>query len=623
MEISDKEKLISLKFVKFPQNLLVPSLENAINIQATNYSNKNAYFKFDFEGENLSIDIPDEFKEAVQFNPEENKNIEVKVSPTSDGFGKLSVIVSWLKPSEYKVKTKKTRDTILKSQIEKILAKYEAQISDYDNTFKSQEYIISITQDGLKKTIKELEQKLKAYKSIADSPTVPNRNKKELLDEIDNYKKQIARGYLSNKDIENALKYAMDLSETNEKKVFKNNLLRTYATINLEATLNFIKNLSQNNEVVSLIRSIALDKAITNPDEAPKIAFLIQDQSLRQNLIFEIISKTAEKNHDTAVKICTIIDDDLLKVKTLFNIIKILFQKNFKSEIVSLLNQIITIIEKTTKLNLEENNYKNSAYEIYKDAICAIAELDSPQAADLVLTTFNLKTVKDKISEDIFNLLYEMVDEIKSQYESTPSLSQCYLFNTLTSNINEYIKNFSLIGGNISNNITSKNFNFNVLLISLFSYNFSIFPILDRVYSDLLFNNNKNIAYYIFPSKENHNQSELKTINNTLKQLIASNIGKTPSQVLIFNLDFIPYLGKPTIILSSETDISKYISSKIASLKNSVNTLTDDSFFSGGISYDNLKQLFPSPKCKVVNLVLSYEFLNDYDIFKSFLLSLT
>ena len=623
MEISDKEKLISLKFVKFPQNLLVPSLENAINIQATNYSNKNAFFKFDFEGENLSIDIPDEFKEAVQFNPEENKNIEVKVSPTSDGFGKLSVIVSWLKPSEYKVKTKKTRDTILKSQIEKILAKYEAQISDYDNTFKSQEYIISITQDGLKKTIKELEQKLKAYKSIADSPTVPNRNKKELLDEIDNYKKQIARGYLSNKDIENALKYAMDLSETNEKKVFKNNLLRTYATINLEATLNFIKNLSQNNEVVSLIRSIALDKAITNPDEAPKIAFLIQDQSLRQNLIFEIISKTAEKNHDTAVKICTIIDDDLLKVKTLFNIIKILFQKNFKSEIVSLLNQIITIIEKTTKLNLEENNYKNSAYEIYKDAICAIAELDSPQAADLVLTTFNLKTVKDKISEEIFNLLYEMVDEIKSQYESTPSLSQCYLFNTLTSNINEYIKNFSLIGGNISNNITSKNFNFNVLLISLFSYNFSIFPILDRVYSDLLFNNNKNIAYYIFPSKENHNQSELKTINNTLKQLIASNIGKTPSQVLIFNLDFIPYLGKPTIILSSESDISKYISSKIASLKNSVNTLTDDSFFSGGISYDNLKQLFPSPKCKVVNLVLSYEFLNDYDIFKSFLLSLT
>ncbi|HEY0090719.1 MAG TPA: hypothetical protein VGB37_17850 [Candidatus Lokiarchaeia archaeon] len=623
MEISDKEKSISLKFVKFPQNLLVPSLENAINIQATNYSNKNTYFKFDFEGENLNIDIPDEFKDAVQFNPSENKNIEVKISPTSNGFGKLSVIVSWLKPSEYKVKTKKLRDTILKSQIEKILAKYKVQISDYDNSFKSQEYIISITQDGLKKTIKELEQKQKDYKSIADSPTVPNRNKKELLDEIDNYKKQIARGYLSNKDIENALKYAMVLSETNEKKIFKNNLLRTYATINLEATLNFIKNLPQNNEAVSLIRSIALDEAITNPDEAPKIAFLIQDQSVRQNLIFEIISKTAEKNHDTAVKICTIIDDDLLKVKMLFNIIKILFQKNFKSEIVSLLNQIISIIEKTNKLNLEENNYKNSAYEIYKDAICALAELDSPQAAEVVLTTFNLKTVKDKISEEIFNLLYEMVDEIKSQYESTPTLSQYYLFNTLTSNINEDIKNFSLIGGNISNNITSKNFNFNVLLISLFSYNFSIFPIIDRVYSDLLFNNNKNIAYYIFPSKENHNQSELKTINNTLKQLIASNIGKTPSQVLIFNLDFIPYLGKPTIILSSESDISKYISSKIASLKNSVNTLIDDSFFSGGISYDNLKQLFPSPKYKVVNLVLSYEFLNDYDIFKSFLLSLT
>ena len=216
-----------------------------------------------------------------------------------------------------------------------------------------------------------------------------------------------------------------------------------------------------------------------------------------------------------------------------------------------------------------------------------------------------------------------MVDEIRTRMEPSPVYSHYYLFNTVTSNINEFVKSFSLTGGNISNNILMNDFNFNAIIVSLFSYDFSIFPIIDRVYSDLKFNLNKSFAYYIYPSKENHSQSELKTINNTLTQFLASNLKNTPNSILIFNLDFIPYLGKPTIILSCEPGIDDEINSKITkNLGDSANLIIDESLFKGGAIVDNLKQLFPPNMCKIVNLILSYEFINDYNILKSFIQSI-
>jgi len=447
-------------------------------------------------------------------------------------------------------------------------------------------------------------------------------NKKQLMEGIDNDLRKLAIGYLYNKNLENSLKSALKLSDEQEKTRFYYNLIRAYASIDLDASFEIIKNISNIDKKLSLIRNVAFDYVKKDLELAPKIAYLIKDPLKRENLIIDIISNTINLNPNIAAKMSTLLSDDLLKVKILFSIVKEFYKRNSQTDIINILNQIINVIEKSTELNLAENNFNNSAYNFYKDAICALAEIDSPQAADTILIGFNLREIKDEIAKDLFDTIYEMVDEVRTRMEPSPVYSHYYLFNTLISNINEFVKSFSLTGGNVSNNILMNDFNFNAIIVSLFSYDFSVFPIIDRVYSDLKFNLNKSFAYYIYPSKENHSQSELMTINNTLAQFLASSLKNAPNPILIFNLDLIPYLGKPTIILSSESGIDDEINSKIIkNLGDSANLIIDESLFKGGATVDNLKQLFLPNMYKIVNLILSYEFINDYDILKSFIQS--
>ncbi|MHA2287586.1 MAG: hypothetical protein ACXABG_02245, partial [Promethearchaeota archaeon] len=160
-----------------------------------------------------------------------------------------------------------------------------------------------------------------------------------------------------------------------------------------------------------------------------------------------------------------------------------------------------------------------------------------------------------------------------------------------------------------------------VALVSLFSYDFSIFPIIDRAFSEINYNSKKSISYYIYPSISEHNQEELQIIQSTLKRFFQP--GNIKNQVSIFNLDFIPFLGKPTIILSSMNDGLSSIKAKIVKmLGDRVDIIIDDDLFKGGKTVESLNSVFYSNNFNIVNLVLSYEFINDYEIFKMFVQSL-
>ena len=213
------------------------------------------------------------------------------------------------------------------------------------------------------------------------------------------------------------------------------------------------------------------------------------------------------------------------------------------------------------------------------------------------------------------------MDEIRTKIESELVFSQFFLLNTYISNITNEIRSFSNIGGNVSSNILSGDFNFNFVFLSLFKFDFSIFPFIDRVFSDLKFNLKKSFGYYIFPSVDDFQNNELAVLQKTLKQFF-NNFANVSNQLFVFNLDFIPYLGKPTIILSSESSRSNTIISKIEKLGDSVNLIVDDSMFKGGEIYDNLKKIIPTNKGEIFNLILSYEFINDYNGFKTFIQSL-
>jgi len=112
----------------------------------------------------------------------------------------------------------------------------------------------------------------------------------------------------------------------------------------------------------------------------------------------------------------------------------------------------------------------------------------------------------------------------------------------------------------------------------------------------------------------------LAAINGTLRQFF--NVQTVPNQLIVLNLDFIPYLGKPTIIISSDNDI-EHLKTKIKNaLGESANLHVDDSLFKGGTTLNNLKQVFTPDKCNIVNILLSYEFINDFNAFKTFIQSL-
>ncbi|GAG67376.1 unnamed protein product, partial [marine sediment metagenome] len=268
------------------------------------------------------------------------------------------------------------------------------------------------------------------------------------------------------------------------------------------------------------------------------------------------------------------------------------------------------------------HKYNNPAYEFFKETICILAELDCPESADRIIGELSSEELRENIARDLFDEIYELVEEIKTKIEPIGQFSQFYILNTYTSKISNDIETFSLIGGNVSNNLLAGINNFEIALVSLFSFDFSIFPLIDRVYSELSYNSDKSFAYYLYPSISNHDEEEVRIIQHTLKRFVQPE--RITNQVRIFNLDFIPYLGKPTVILSSISEEMDSIKSKIiVNLKDSVNVIIDNDLFKGGKSVDTLTSIFYGNQFKIVNLVLSYEFINDYNIFKNLIQSLT
>ncbi len=611
--MSDPNTIISLNITKFPQNLLIPGIDNNISIQAINNTNKIENFKFEFEGENLTINVePVGLKEISEFSPGETKNIELKLDPTSDGSGKLIIKVYWLKITEYTVKVQKVREQIHERKFNKILENYIFSNKKSMESFNQNNFIIEMKKDVIKKAEQQLKKLREEYTSLQAAGT----KSPELLEEIDKYLKNLAKGYLSNNNPTRALELALMLSKKKEQIDFYFNLIRAYGLKNIDSTLQIVNNLSDPKNKQQLLELLAQDHVEINPERAIKVALLIQDSSSKEDLFLKIYSKMIESNPLLALKLIGHVESEIRKIQILFNVAKKLKEQNIASELVVVINLIIEKI-----LNLLKADYKKQYYKIFKDVIILLAEIENPTKAHTIIENLDIPELKEKINKDIFDDIYVMVDEIRTKTESQLVFSQYYVLNILSSAVGNEIRNFSLNGGNVSNNLLLGDFNFTIALVSLFGFDFSIFPIMDRVYNDIKYSLNKSIAYYVFPSKKNYIENELRTLQTSLKQFF-NKINNAPNQVIIFNLDFIPYLGKPTVIVSDEVGLEAIFHSKVDKIGDSINLIVDDSFFKGGKIVDYLKEIFPINKCKVINLVLSYEFINDYNIFKSFIQSL-
>ncbi|MFX1380500.1 MAG: hypothetical protein ACFFA4_15550 [Promethearchaeota archaeon] len=612
------DKIISLNITKFPQNLLISGIDNEVVLQAVNTSNKKETFKFDFEGESLNILVqPEIFNNNIEFGPGETKEIILKLEPISDGFGKLIIIINWLKITEYKVKVQKVRDVVPVSKMNAILKTYVFTSTEDFEIFNPEDYIVNMDQNAIKKTVQQIEnfkEELNSAQSIG-SPT------SQLLEKIDTYIKQIAKGYLSINNPDKALEYALMLFNKTDQNDLYINLIRAYASKDFNQTVQIVRNLQDLELQEKILKFLTLDQVSINPEQAIRIGSLLQNNSIKEDLFINIFIKVIESDPLLALKLANLIDNGFLKTRILFNIAKRLYGQEGRSEVINVFNMIIQTSLNSYINNINDKKLRKKSYEYVKDGIHALAEYNSPTAAHSIIESMNNQELKEKLTKNLFDIIYEIGDEIQTKIDATPIFSQYFLLNTYISLINREITNFCLNGGNISNNILVNDYNFTIAFLSLFSFDFSIFPILDRVYHDLKHSINKSIAYYVFPSKEKYNQNELNTLKLSLKQFF-KNLNSAPNQILIFNLDFIPYLGKPTIIISSEDDLGDNFYSKIKKVGEAINLIIDESVFKGGKITDELAQIFPTPKFKIINLVLSYEFINDYNVFKTFIQSL-
>lgn len=604
MSTADPNHVISINITKFPQNLLLPGIDNSVTFQVSNQSSKEEHFKFVFEGENLEIKVnPSEFSDEILFKAGESKTIQLQLNPTADGFGKLTVNAYWMKLVEYIVNVEKIRDTIPLSKLSRVLKDKKFLKPVKSDKFNPKDFIITTNN----REVKNIE------KQINESAELQANNQSK--SNADSSIKLLAKSYLSIGEFFKALETSLQLTNEAEKLKLYYNLIRANATLNLENTLQAIQNLNDKERKNNILQKISLDFLNIDPEQISKILSMIENDSVRENVILEVISLALEKNYALALKFAELIKDEITKIKVLFNIVKNLHDNKKDELIIPIIKQINQIILKSNKINLSDQN------EYLKDIICVIAELENPEEADKVIKGLSSEELKQKIKKDLYNEIYKMIQEKQTKVEPIGEFSQFFLLNTFASQINKEVTDFSLIGGNASSNILMGNSNFTIALISLFSFNFSIFPIIDRVYSEINYNSKKSLSYYIFPSISEHNPEELKIIQTTLKRFFRPESIRT--RVIVFNLDFIPYLGKPSVILSSMTEDVNFIKSKIVkALGDKVDVIIDDDLFQGGKSFESLSGVFSGNNFNIINMVLSYEFINDYNIFKSFVQSL-
>ena len=605
--------VVSVAVKQFPQYLIIPGEKNQVSLQITNHSTKEENYLLECEGENLDVSvISPGFEEQVKFKSNETKSVELSLQPKVDGYGKLIINLYWIEIVQYTEKVQKIREKIVNDNLNKILKNKTFLSIENLPSFNPKNYILEISKDNLK----QLEKNLKSLKEQLDTNSLSKNNSRKKIIEIDNQLKELAKAYLFNNDFYKALESSFEISEEKERIDFYYNLLRAYADRNLEACLQVIKNLNDPARKNQVLSDISVDLFDKDPEKVLSVLSIIDNLSYKEKALLKIVSKAANQNNtQLALRFTNAIDNNITKIKVLFSIIRILDKNNNKGLILPILNQINDLL-----LNSEiiANENQNSIYEFIKDSIGLTAKLDGPKTADSLIQNINDDILRNKVSKDLFDEIYEMVDEIKIKLEKKTVLSHSYSVNTYVSRITREIRNFSLIGGNVSTNTLMKNYDFNFVLVSLFSFNFSIFPIIERLYFDFTYNTKKSFAYYIFPSISNHDADEQNVIKQTVTQFFSP--FQISKQMIIFNLDFIPYLGKPTVILASEGSTVQNVKNKLETrMKGVADILIDDDLFKGGDAQITLSNIFHPNNFTVINLILSYEFLNNYDAFKLFI----
>jgi len=393
----------------------------------------------------------------------------------------------------------------------------------------------------------------------------------------------------------------------------------------------------------SLMGIIAQQYALKKPKRSGEIVQQISNPTVRGQVHFQIIQYLSGKDLSNAADLAETLPDSEQRDKVLVNICRMAMQKNpahAKNPLAQISNSDLKLqvtLELASAMAVHSRSeveplIKNAIEMIQKqgtaDALNLIAQAIIQFADDVdpakaeVLYHGLPPQQQQQIHDLVFNHLYELVSVTSVRIGDELIAHVFFLFNSLCTNLNELMLQFVNDGGNASNNLLGNNPNASIAIFNLFRQPFPLFPILERVNTELAYIQKKNFYYFMYPLKEYLSEREISMLTHVIQRFWGKQGKSSQGQMFVFNVDFIPQQTKPTIILGSDEEVNLAIQSAIKRAFGTKAELTiDEGLFKGGKTYEFLTDLLPPPRFKIINFVLTYDFLTNIELFKSFILA--
>jgi hypothetical protein len=278
--------------------------------------------------------------------------------------------------------------------------------------------------------------------------------------------------------------------------------------------------------------------------------------------------------------------------------------------------------------NILPPEIQTSESEIINLTDSVIKDTFSPEISDILEDIFNEPDVKDEISlppslspqpepQKIVEKIKEIVeDQIYSTY--------IYL-NALDKESSTQLKQFAKKG---DSNILTSEMGLPLCICYFYSENqmskWKIRPALIRDICIRMKEKFGKFSYYIsYPLPQQFDEEEIPIIQEAIRTFVLPH-SSSSNPMLILNLDIIPELEKPSIIIGYEKNgIYEHVRSLLTDIfGNSIDIFIDDCVFSGGLLYNQLTNWTGPSQARVLNMVLSNNFISNISLFQNLLESL-
>ena len=468
--------------------------------------------------------------------------------------------------------------------------------------------IYESVEETVMKTVTEtvFEEKIETKVETIEEPSHQPVKGEITLEQRDDVLSRVAKGVF-NQDPQYAFEIVQMISDTNKKYSLISQFVPPGIRLDLKTTIEVVMGLDLDAQKESLIELIANSLAADKPDEAAMIALNIDNVAKRDTIITNIIFTSANLKPQIASNLIYQLSNKEMQQKVLFELIKGWANKDKKRAIESLKSLISNI--------LSESNT-----ELIKTCMIFLAYLTDPQSVYDLIDNFDSKDEKSLLVDQLQEYLKIKVQTKKIKLDSQEINNLYYTFTAISKKITPSIKYLVELQGNISSNLIEGKTTSNIIVICPFKFDFPLFMNIQRCYVELLQETQKTFGFILFPSKENYNEEELKHFNNILDNFIKNQSKPHSSPFIIVNLDLIPYFSKPTIFLGDNGDpLVKDIYSKLKENYNDeVNLMLNNTFFSQGKTFTDLQGILKEPNFRICNIILTYNFLNESRLLKTF-----